>query len=346
MQNITIIEPICFNDEVDDKIDEITSLCESAGAKVVGVKKQYIKTVTPSTYIGKGKAKEISDYVKENESDICVFDGELSPSQTLNLSDVIGIPVITKTNLILDIFAKRAQSAEGKILVELAQLKYIYPRLKGKGDSLSRLGAGIGTRGPGETKLETDRRHIKGRILALEKSLEKIRSRRNIEYSRREKNQIKTVALVGYTNAGKSTLLNLLCKSNVLEMNQLFATLDTASKKADLEGNKVVFIDTVGFIRDLPPDLLEAFKSTLDCIKKADLILSVADSTKNWKQQFEVTDGVLKDFQTLSPVIKVLNKCDISSDDFVPPEIIKISALKNVGITELKSLIKTKLQLK
>ncbi len=343
MQNIIIIEPLFDGDNYSDKIEEIKALCDSAEGLVVGVVSQYIKTITPATFIGKGKAEEVKCEAIDLAADICVFDGELSPSQTLNLSDAIGVPVITRTNLILDIFAKRAKSSEGKILVELAQLRYIYPRLKGKGDSLSRLGAGIGTRGPGETKLETDRRHIKGRILSLEKSLEKIRSRRTLEYSRRKKNQVKTVVLVGYTNAGKSTLLNCLCQSNDLSMDKLFATLDTSSKKSFIDGKKVIFVDTVGFIKDLPDDLLEAFKSTLECVKEADLILNVADSTKNWKDQFTITDALLKEFNPQSPVLKVLNKCDVLSDDFVPNDIIRISALKKEGLQELKKKVILKL---
>ncbi len=346
MQKIIIIEPLFDNDIKEDKVEEISALIDSADGLVVGVIKQYIKTVTPSTFIGKGKAESIKEEAKNSGADLCVFDGELSPSQTLNLTDAIGIPVITRTNLILDIFAKRTKSSEGKILVELAQLRYIYPRLKGKGDSLSRLGGGIGTRGPGETQLETDRRHIRARILSLEKSLEKIRSRRNLEYSRRKKNGVKTVVLIGYTNAGKSTLLNRLCKSDDLEMDKLFATLDTSSKKAYVNGEKIIFVDTVGFIKNLPPDLLEAFKSTLECVKEADLILSIADSTKNWQDQFSVTDNVLEEFSHSAKVVKVLNKCDVLSEDFVPKEIVKISALKNQGIDNLKNIVISELGLK
>lgn len=343
MQKIIIIEPLFENEVLEEKTEEITALCDSADGQVVEVVSQVIKTITPSTFIGKGKAEEVKFKVVDTEADLCVFDGELSPSQTLNLSDAVGIPVITRTNLILDIFAKRAKSSEGKILVELAQLRYIYPRLKGKGDSLSRLGGGIGTRGPGETKLETDRRHIKGRILSLASSLEKIRQRRNLEYSRRKKNQVKTVVLVGYTNAGKSTLLNLLCQSNDLQMDKLFATLDTSSKKAYVNGNRIIFIDTVGFIKNLPPDLLEAFKSTLECVKEADLILNVADCSKNWKEQFDVTDKVLQEFNQIAPTLKVLNKCDLNTGDFIPSDIIKISALKKEGIEDLKKAVLLKL---
>lgn len=346
MQKIIIIEPLFDNEIEEEKVEEISALCESSDGLVVGVCKQYIKTVTPSTFIGKGKAESIKYEAIDVGADLCVFDGELSPSQTLNLTDVIGIPVITRTNLILDIFARRAKSSEGKILVELAQLRYIYPRLKGKGDSLSRLGGGIGTRGPGETQLETDRRHIRARILSLEKSLDKIRSRRNLEYSRRKKNRVKTVVLIGYTNAGKSTLLNLLCKSDDLEMDKLFATLDTSSKKAYVNGEKIIFVDTVGFIKNLPPDLLEAFKSTLECVKEADLILSIADSTKNWHDQFSVTDKLLEEFSHAAKVIKVLNKCDVLSEDFVPNEIVKISALKGHGIDNLKNIVVSELGLK
>lgn len=350
MQNILIIEPLFENDNADEKIEEITALCDSAEGKVVSVVTQAIKVVTPSTFIGKGKAQTIKETIELNSNvytvDLCVFDGELSPSQTLNLSDIIGVPVITRTNLILDIFAKRAKSSEGKILVELAQLKYIYPRLKGKGDSMSRLGAGIGTRGPGETKLETDRRHIRARILSLENSLSKIRTRRNLEYLRRKKNRIKTVVLVGYTNVGKSTLLNLLCQSKDLEMDKLFATLDTSSKRAYINGYDVVFIDTVGFIKELPDDLLEAFKSTLECVKEADLIINVADATKNWRNQFTVTENLLKNLEHSAETVEVLNKCDNAPDEYVPEGVVKISALKKQGVDELKNIVVQKLGLK
>ena len=201
----------------EERLYETIALIEAADGVVKGVVTQNVKVVTPATYIGKGKVEEVKRAVEETGAEEVVFDGELTPSQTLNISDVVGVPVITRTNLILDIFAKRANSSEGKILVELAQLRYIYPRLKGRGDSLSRLGGGIGTRGPGETKLETDRRHIKGRILSLEKSLADIEKRRKLYDERRAKNAVKSVALVGYTNTGKSTLLNKICKSDVLE---------------------------------------------------------------------------------------------------------------------------------
>ena len=346
MQNILIIEPLFDGEIYDEKKDEITALCDSVDGKVKVIVSQVIRTITPATFIGKGKAESIKEIISETPVDLCVFDGELSPSQTLNLSDIIGIPVITRTNLILDIFARHAKSSEGKILVELAQLKYIYPRLKGNCDSMSRLGAGIGTRGPGETQLETDRRHIRARILSLEDSLEKIRTRRNLEYKRRKKNRAKTVVLVGYTNVGKSTLLNLLCQSSDLMMDKLFATLDTSSKRAYINGYNVVFVDTVGFIKNLPDDLTEAFKSTLECIREADLILNVSDATKNWKEQFSITEELLKKFEHTAEIIDVLNKCDKMPDEFVPEKIIKISALKKQGIDELKNIVVSKLGLK
>lgn len=345
MQKIIIIEPLFENDVQSEKTEEIIALCDTAESEVLDVICQNIKTVVPSTFIGKGKVEEVKSACENLGADLVIFDGELSPSQTLNLTDNVGVPVITRTNLILDIFAKHARSSEGKILVELAQLRYIYPRLKGKGDSLSRLGAGIGTRGPGETKLETDRRHVRNRILSLEKSLDKISSRRTLEYARRKKNRAKTVVIVGYTNVGKSTLLNLLCKSDDLQMDKLFATLDTSSKRAYVNGHEVIFIDTVGFIKDLPPDLLDAFKSTLECVNEADLILNVADCTKNWQDQYEVTDKLLDSLGAKAEVIKVLNKCDLLFDTFVPSYIVKISAAKKYGIQDLKNLIISKLNI-
>ena len=341
MNNVIIIEAYFQNEYIEDRLSETVALCEACEANVVGVVKQMIKNVTPSTYIGKGKVIEVKQLVEETGADIVLFDGELSPSQTNNISDIVGAVVITRTNLILDIFAKRAVSSEGKILVELAQLEYIYPRLVGKGDALSRLGGGIGTRGPGETKLETDRRHIKSRILSLKRKLFDIEKRRDEQNKHREKNKLKTVALVGYTNTGKSTLLNRICSSNVLEKDQLFATLDPTVKVRNLYGETVAFTDTVGFIKELPPQLLKAFKSTLDVVKKADLILIVSATDGDHLRQNDITDSILDELKATDNRIKVLNKCDLlkDSDELYRDEKVLISARTGNGVETLLKIV-------
>lgn len=322
----------------EERLDETIALIEAADGVVKGVVTQNVKVVTPATYIGKGKVEEVKQAVEETGAEEVVFDGELTPSQTLNISDVVGVPVITRTNLILDIFAKRAYSSEGKILVELAQLRYIYPRLKGRGDSLSRLGGGIGTRGPGETKLETDRRHIKGRILSLEKSLADIEKRRKLYEERRAKNAVKSVALVGYTNTGKSTLLNKICKSDVLEKDMLFATLDPSTRYARINDEKILFTDTVGFIKDLPEELEKAFASTLEQAKNADVILNVASASADFTSQFAVTDGFLDKMGAYGKRIYVLNKCDLA-EQICPEKYVHISAKCGDGLEKLKQII-------
>ena len=337
MNNVIIIEALFQNEKTDQRLNETIALVEASGSKVVGVVSQTIRSVTPSTYIGKGKVFEVKELSEKTDCDIVLFDGELSPSQTNNISDIVGVVVITRTNLILDIFAKRSKSSEGKILVELAQLEYIYPRLVGKGDSLSRLGGGIGTRGPGETKLETDRRHIKGRILSLKKKLSEIEKRRDEQNKHREKNALKTVALVGYTNTGKSTLLNRICSSTVLEKDQLFATLDPSVKVRNLFGKTVAFTDTVGFIKELPSQLIKAFKSTLDVVKKADLILIVSAANDDYIRQNDVTSSILDELKATDNRITVLNKCDLlpDSDETIFEEKSLISARTGKGLLEL-----------
>lgn len=346
MTNVIIIET---NFEYG-RLEETIALCEAADAAVKGVVKQVVKTITPATYIGKGKVEEVKILAENENADMIVFDGELTPSQTINISDVVGKTVITRTNLILDIFARRARSSEGKILVELAQLKYIYPRLKGRGDSLSRLGGGIGTRGPGETKLETDRRHIKERIRFLENHLETIEKRRNIYENRRKKNGVFSVVLVGYTNTGKSTLLNKLCKSDVMTMDALFATLDPTSRKGYIDGTIVNFTDTVGLIKELPPELEKAFVSTLEQAKSADVILNVASANDDFISQFAVTDEYLNKIGATENRIRVVNKCDLTGP-LDNPQFTCISAKNGFGLEKLKQSIllfyarKTKLRL-
>ena len=293
-ERIYIIKPL-YQKFDDPSLDEITALVESAGASVVGAKIQILKEITPATFIGSGKLQEIREEIEDsvNKPDLIVFDGELSPSQTLNIQEILDIKVIDRTTLILDIFALSAKSTEGKLQVELAQLKYIYPRLRGKGQALSQQGGGIGTRGPGETQLETDRRHIRRRIDFLEKGLKELETRRELQSDRRSKNNVKTVALVSYTNTGKSTLMNRLTGSDVLVENRLFATLDPTLRKLKLPDVNAVLIDTVGFVKNIPHNLIEAFQSTLESAAKADLVLIVCDATGDYQAQIKTTEDTL-----------------------------------------------------
>ena len=261
-------------------LEELEQLAHTAGAVVVSKLTQNRRVPDTATYIGKGKAEELALLCRAHNLNLVIFDDELSPSQIRNLNDIIGIRIIDRTALILDIFAGRAVSREGKLQVELAQLKYRLPRLMGMGVMLSRLGGGIGTRGPGEKKLETDRRHIRRRIGEIERDLNKVRDRRQALRERREKNRIPVVALVGYTNAGKSSLMNALSGSSVLVENKLFATLDPIHRGIILPtGQEILLVDTVGFINKLPHDLIEAFKSTLEEAVYADLLLHVVDAS-------------------------------------------------------------------
>lgn len=337
METAYLIIPIENLNEESEKSEEISELAKSAGAEVRGSSVIKIVKITPATYIGKGKAEEINEKVKELDCSIVIFDGDLTPSQTLNLSAALsGVKVIDRTTLILDIFALSAKSAEGKVQVELAQLKYIYPRLKGKGSALSRLGGGIGTRGPGESQLETDRRHIRRRINYLEERLKDLESRRNIQSLRRNKNGIFKVALVGYTNTGKSTLLNSLTGSEVLAENKLFATLDSTVKKLNIGDFTVLISDTVGFIKNIPTTLIEAFKSTLETAVDADLILIVCDALTDWQTQLGTTKAMLDELKAQAPYVIVMNKCE-NIKDFAafPNDCIFISAKEKKGLDGL-----------
>ncbi|MGN0818982.1 MAG: GTPase HflX [Christensenellaceae bacterium] len=335
-----ILEADLGEDDIERKISEIESLVLVTDAELFTTVVQKIRTINPATYFGSGKLNEIKRLIADNGVNLVIFDGEMSPSQLNNVSDVLDVKVINRTTLILDIFARRAVSNEGKVLVELAQLKYIYPRLSGQKENLSRLGGGIGTRGPGETKLETNRRYIKSRIHSLENQLKLIEKRRNMQQARRNKNGVKTVALVGYTNTGKSTLLNKLTASKVLAKDQLFATLDTTLRKADIEGFNLVFTDTVGFVKDLPPTLLEAFKATLECVKDADLILNVCDLSDDYNSQVEITNNVITEINRNSGIIVVGNKFDKISDcDLIPHDYSLISAVTGFGLDKLKKRI-------
>ena len=267
-------------DDTKDSLEELEELAKTAGAKTVGVVIQNREYMHPGTYVGKGKIDEIKELIWELDATGIICDDELSPAQMRNLQDELDVKVMDRTLLILDIFAARATTSEGKIQVELAQLKYRQSRLAGFGIALSRLGGGIGTRGPGEKKLEMDRRLIKGRITQLNRELKEVRRHRELTREHRAKTKIPVVAIVGYTNAGKSTLLNKLTGANVLEEDKLFATLDPTTRNLRLpSGQEILLTDTVGFIRKLPHHLIEAFKSTLEEAKYADMILHVVDAS-------------------------------------------------------------------
>ena len=343
IEKIYILQPITHENTDKYKVlqEEAVSLIESAGALYCGTTYQNIREINAATFFGSGKLLEIRELLSGLEDVTILFNGELSPSQTLNISAVLDDrKVIDRTTLILDIFAKNAQSSEGKLQVELAQLKYLYPRLKGKGNALSRLGGGVGTRGPGETQLETDRRYIRGRLNYLEKRLKETEKRRALQTVRRKKTDVKTIALVGYTNTGKSTLMNLLTESNVYVKNELFATLDPTARSFKIDGVEFLLVDTVGFLQDLPHNLIEAFKSTLESALNCDLALIVCDSTGEYDMQLKTTLETLEEMSFNSPYLVVMNKSEnIREQSAFPYESIAISAKENLGIDELKHAI-------
>lgn len=332
-----------FDAEVS--IDELEELAHTAGAEVVGKVIQKKEAPEKATFVGVGKLAEIIGFIENNDVDLLIFDSELSPSQQRNLERLTKVRVIDRTMLILDIFASRARTSEGKLQVELAQLKYSLPRLAGQGTALSRLGGGIGTRGPGETKLESDKRHIRRRIDKLQQELNSLEKRRNQMRRRREKDGVQTVAIVGYTNAGKSTLMNALTQAGVLAENKLFATLDPTSRALILpDGRQVMLIDTVGLIRRLPHKLVEAFKSTLEEASDATVILNVCDaSDEHCAEHLEVTKELLQELGCQGkPIISVMNKCDLVGDIYSMPtfgKTVMISALKERGFDELLDAI-------
>ena len=328
----------------DDSLEELAGLAETAGGMVIARVLQNRQKPDPATYIGSGKAEELALTCQAMEIDLAIFDDELTGAQQRNLENALGVRVIDRTALILDIFAQRAQSAEGKLQVELAQMKYRLPRLTGQGTALSRLGGGIGTRGPGETQLEVDRRRIRRRIDDLERELAQIRQRRDLRRARREKQGQTTVALVGYTNAGKSTLLNALSGSDVLVEDKLFATLDTVMRNVDLPENRsCLVVDTVGFIRKLPHQLVQAFRSTLEEAVFADLLVVVSDlSSPYYAQQRETVFQVLSELGASDrPILEALNKADAVRPDTVvePADAILISARDGRGLETLKAEI-------
>lgn len=323
-------------------LDELESLTETAGGEVILTLTQKRERVHPATYIGKGKLEELLAAVEETEPDLVVFNDELSPSQLRNLTDMLSVRIIDRTQLILDIFAQRAATKEGHLQVELAQLNYLLPRLSGQGVNLSRLGAGIGTRGPGETKLETDRRHIRGRIHDLKQQLKTVVEHRKRYRARRKENQSIQVSLVGYTNAGKSTLFNKLTNAGTFEENQLFATLDPLTRKTQLpSGLDILLTDTVGFIQDLPTTLVAAFRSTLEEVTEADFILHVVDSSNPDYTTHEKTVHKLLEELNVTDVsmLTVYNKKDEVDPEFIPSttESLLISALDAKDIEELKT---------
>lgn len=335
--------------DAESSMKELYELVSSAGAEPVASIMQKREKPDGATCIGSGRLEEIKQFCSDNEIDFIVFDTELTPTQIRNIEDETDIRTIDRTMLILDIFAIRAKTNEGKLQVELAQLKYLMPRLSGKGREMSRLGGGVGTRGPGETKLETDRRHIRRRIEYLKDELEHMTNRREQLRSRRKKDGVITVAIVGYTNAGKSTLMNTLTQAGVLSENKLFATLDPTSRALKLpNGVSVMLIDTVGLVRRLPHHLVEAFKSTLEEAALADIILNVCDaSSDEYKLHLDVTNSLLRELGcTDRPVISVFNKCDlVGNPDDLPNgrSSVRICAKNAIGIDELLRAIENNL---
>lgn len=325
--------------DVDSSLLELSELARTAGAEVICEMTQKRESPEAGTYLGRGKLEELAEYCENEKPDLVIVDGELTPAQQKNIETITDTRVIDRTTLILDIFAARALSGEGKLQVELAQLKYALPRLGGKGASMSRLGGGIGTRGPGETKLETDRRHIRRRISALSDDLKELEERRARHRERRKKDGVVTVALVGYTNAGKSTLMNTLTDAGVLAENKLFATLDPTARALTLpDGSSVLLIDTVGFIRRLPHKLVEAFKSTLDEAVNANVILNICDASNDeCAEHYRVTMDLLEELGCGDkPIITVLNKCDLVNDISIPmTNSVRVSAKTGDGLPEL-----------
>ncbi|MCI1727209.1 MAG: GTPase HflX [Lachnospiraceae bacterium] len=333
--------------DAEESLDELKELAETAGAEAVGRMIQKRTSPDPETYLGSGKISELKEMMLALDADLALFDDELSPAQTAALSDMLDTKVLDRTSVILDIFARHAVTNEGKIQVELAQLKYRSTRLTGKGNALSRLGGGIGTRGPGEKKLETDRRLIRNRIGILSRELEEMKKSRETTRKRRDGSGIPIIALVGYTNTGKSTLLNKLTGSDVVEENKLFATLDPTTRNMKLEnGQEILLTDTVGFIRKLPHHLIDAFRSTLEEAKYADIILHVADaSSESVYPQMETVYRTLAELQIQDkPVITALNKQDLLSFDTIIRDpkadcTVRISAKTGQGLAELKAAI-------
>ena len=343
-----ILVGVQMNDgeDTEESLEELSELAKTAGAQTVGTIIQNREAVHPGTYIGKGKIEEVRSLVLAMDANGVICDDELSPAQLNNLERELDCKVMDRTLLILDIFARRAVTSEGKIQVELAQLRYRSARLVGLRESLSRLGGGIGTRGPGEKKLETDRRLIRTRISALKEELKQVEKHRELIRGKRAKGNLKTAAIVGYTNAGKSTLLNVLTGAEVLSEDKLFATLDPTTRLLELaDGQQILLTDTVGFIRKLPHHLVEAFKSTLEEAKYADYIIHVVDSSNpQAEKQMHIVYETLRELGAVGkPVITLFNKQDKTETeqirDFKADHTLKISAKTGEGLEEFKELL-------
>ena len=337
----------CFKKEqtaTDETLEELDALLETAGGFCTAKILQNRKTPDSHSFIGEGKAQEVKMLIEATNSTMAVFDNDLSPGQIRALEEILGVTVLDRSALILDIFAQRAKTKEGRLQVELAQYKYLLPKLSGMGKSLSRQGGGIGTRGPGETKLESDRRHIRERITRLEQELEQVRQVRSVQRERRMKNSIPVVAIVGYTNAGKSTLLNSLTGAGIPANNRLFDTLDTTSRQLTVSDNlDVILSDTVGFIAKLPHHLVDAFRATLEELQYADLLLHVIDSADEHRQEhIQVVERLISQLaKPGTPVIECYNKCDLVTPEDIPvgENVVAISARQGQGMEKLLSAI-------
>ncbi len=337
----------CFRADqtaTDETLEELEALLETAGGFCTGKILQNRHTPDSHSFIGEGKAQEVRMLVEATESTMVVFDNELSPGNIRALEEIIGVTVLDRSALILDIFAQRAKTKEGRLQVELAQYQYLLPRLSGMGKSLSRQGGGIGTRGPGETKLESDRRHIRERIARLQSELEQVRQVRMVQRERRMKNSVPVVAIVGYTNAGKSTLLNKLTDAGIPANNRLFDTLDTTSRQLTVSDNlDVILTDTVGFIAKLPHHLVKAFHATLEELEYADLLLHVIDaSDENRELHITVVDKLITQLaKPGTPVLQCYNKADLVEPIDIPlgEDVVAISAKSGMGMDDLKKAI-------
>ena len=341
----------CFTKEqtaTDETLEELEALLETAGGFCTAKVMQNRHTPDSHSFIGEGKAQEVRMLAEATESTMVIFDNELSPGNIRALEEIIGLPVLDRSALILDIFAQRARTKEGRLQVELAQYKYLLPRLSGMGSSLSRQGGGIGTRGPGETKLESDRRHIRERIHRLEEELEQVRQVRSVQRERRMKNSVPVVAIVGYTNAGKSTLLNKLTGAGIPANNRLFDTLDTTSRQLKVSDNlDVILSDTVGFIAKLPHHLVNAFRATLEELEYADLLLHVIDaSDPNREEHIAVVDKLIAQLaRKETPVLRCYNKADLVAKEDIPTgqDIVATSAAMGQGMEQLLNAIENAL---